>query len=199
MNRLLLKELTDPHTRLVRSGDQYVEGLEYPLLQLLEESVGSSYGVGGGGGSDRATTPVDLSAMALKTEIDQIIGEWERFSGATPAPGATLAPRVKLWFSLISDSSYARWVPALRKWRDQIRDILDPIKRVPLRSVPCLICGESLVSLPSPLSPGDRTITPALLVHLEPGNPWAECRVCNTNYDKNQLPDLSPGGLYFND
>ena len=200
MDRLTLRELTQPHTRLVPSREDpntYVRGTEYPLLQLLEEAVGSSYGVGGGGGSDRATAPVDLSALTLKAEIDQAIGEWERFTGATPAPGASLCTRARLWFSTLSDENYLRWVDTLMSWASQIREILEPTKRVPLRGAPCPTCGEALVSMPSPLPGGSRTITPALLAHLVPGEPWVECRVCTSRYDKGQLKDLGAEGLYF--
>lgn len=201
--RYLYEELCLEHPHTVRSNDdptKRVRGTEFPLIQLLDEAVGSSYGVGSGGGSSRANAPVDLTALLLRDEIEKAVTTYEsRVVGTCLPEDVALVKRVSQWLCSMDDRMYFNWVPQLRLWSERIRDVLEPVKRVPLRDVQCAACGEALVSLlaPNAHGPNDRVVAPALLVHLEPDSPWAECRVCRTEYPKEALKALGADGLYI--
>lgn len=182
----VIHELTSTHAR--------DHGEEPGLLHLLERAVASSSGRGSAAGAARTGSPVDLSAMALWQEIEDVVGEhWPGHGDLMLAP-MHLSNRLVLWATNLSGTeNEAHLLEMVLYWRRRIYDLLEPPVRVPLRGVTCPHCLQSSYRHPAPADgaeAGGYVHSPVLLVHLSETPPRAECLHCGSDWLGGELEDL---------
>lgn len=188
--RTVIDELTVPHLRtaVTPTGEQ-VTGREDPLLVQLEAAVSSDIGRGSGGSS--SVTPggvIDAHALDVLTEIRRLTAVY----APTPSPRETLSGWVRRWYW-----DTQRWdaspTDALQlcglalKWRAEILNIFEPVKRIPLRGLACPACGAVKVDTAEGASP-------AVVVTVL-ATPEAVCGACGQRWTGGELLDLRAGHL----
>lgn len=134
-------ELTHTHVRRTVTEDGPVYGDEPPLLQILAEAVGASSQVKAGGTS-KTGVPIDLGALDLWENIRRTIDQC--WPGAGDPAYVRVPSHVKLnaWVSVTTDPvAEAVLLDLCTRWVGQIREHLEPTKRVPLGGVACPVCG----------------------------------------------------------
>lgn len=178
--REVVVELTRDHTRTV--GE--LTGTEPPLLRLLEVAVGASTSGGeGGGGRSKNSAPLDVTALSLWEEIAAVV--------ATHWPGRHLPrhknqhlmDRLTWWTNTVAGTDNE---PHLEEycsyWRTQIRELLEPAQRIPLRGVPCMSCKETWVY---DTKEGETTYVPALMASISERHlhgVQVYCQACEAAY-----------------
>lgn len=167
-------ELTRPHTH--KLGD--LDGIEPPLFQMLEDAVASSSGRGSApGGSTRAGAPVDVSALQLWTNIQAVIAEHWPGHGDLARANTSPAERLEQWVSSLAGSDHEVYLLEFCVyWAEQIRELLYPTRKVPLRGVKCGNCGTEEVMDRD--QDGGLVRRPALMLYPEESPPRAVCLVC---------------------
>lgn len=176
--------LTQPTESLVQVGDKWVKVKHEPLLTQLEEAVRSSFGGSSAGGGSTSGSVLNSAAFYLASQILSQIGDWCRMVGVRPARDAV--SDLVAW-SIVFQGSGEFHASQLERWAAEIRDLLDPPKRVPLNA-PCAVCdatshtdAEGVVSLPvlveydSALASYDRVSAEATM--------RARCRVCDAEWN----------------
>lgn len=179
-------ELTLTHTRTV--GEH--TGQEPALLALLEQAISAdTSGASGGAGRSRTGAPVDVTALALWTEITQCIGD--HWPGRGDLAQAKTHPirRLQLWAERVADTE-DEWhlLEMCDYWHSQIRDLLEPPKQTALQGVACPVCKTDKIAKVD--EDGGRSYGPILLVHLSETPVRAECLACAGTWFGGQLVDL---------
>lgn len=177
-------ELTRPHTRTV--GEH--TGQEPALLALLEVAIKTdTSGASGGGGSSRNGAPVDVNALSIWQAISQTVGEYWPGRGQLHHAKLHLIDRLTWWTETVAGTTDEVHLEEMCSyWRGQIRELLEPLKRVPIRGGQCARCKEYQV-LETDLD-GQRVYQPCLTAHLSEDPVRIECRGCGgTWYGNTEL------------
>ena len=125
--------------------------LDPPLLDWLQEAIGSNIGGGGGGKQARERVPMDFGAFTLYEDIDGRIRSWMAELGATTGKNVTPAQMLRTWYTLWNaqthtDSLNNAYAGIMEGWAQAIKDKLDPPKRIEITS-PCPACGREWVNV----------------------------------------------------
>lgn len=175
----LAQELTDIHDHEAGGVRGREEGL---LLHLLRERFGSTSGGGGGGGRANHSTPLsvaaqdlwDVIAARLILETRAARPEW----GVAPA----VLGRVRALVTTVAgdEAEERRVEKLLAGWRYQIRELLEPSKRIPLKDAVCPACGAREVYTDGV---DGRTVSPALVAW--PSYDVITCSACAEEWGGN--------------
>lgn len=181
-----IHELTQTHPR--KHGE--LAGVEPGLLHLLERAIASSSGRGSAAGAARTGSPVDVSALTLWQQINDVVGEhWPGHGDLMLAP-MPLTSRLVLWAANLSGTEdEVHLLEMAMYWRKRIYDLLEPPVRVPLRGVTCPACHQSSYRHEAP-EDGGYAHSPVLLVHLSETPVRAECLHCGSEWLGGELRDL---------
>ena len=166
--------LIAPHGRT--AGE--LAGVEPALLDLLEVAIKSdTSGASGAGGSTRAGSPMDVNALHLWQTIYSCVGEFWPGKGQLAHAGMHLKARLQWWTEQVAGTdNEVHLTEMCDHWAGQIRDLLEPPKRVPVRGGQCPRCKEHQVLGTDP--DGQRVYQPCLLAHLSETPLRVECRAC---------------------
>lgn len=194
----VVDELTQEHTVIVEDHEHRFLGhrQEVALLVKLRASVQSDVnGNGGDGKPARERVPIDVSAQDLYNRLDADIREWygretDYAEHGRPAPWVVL----RQWYIRfinryragdISDKTMWSIVGTVESWVQQIRDKLDPPRKIEITSA-CPICGKEWVNVGLKLADGAddpediemvRVLVAVEREHLE--DSYAVCRSCD--------------------
>lgn len=129
-----------------------------PLLDQLQSAVANNIGGNGGGKQARERTPLDVGAFQLYETIDGRLRAWLLDLGAKPGKNVTAREMLRSWYALwiggVHDDSFDKhYQSILEGWEQQIRDRLDPPKRIEI-SAPCPACGKEYVNIGLKLADG---------------------------------------------
>lgn len=178
--REVVVELTRDHTRTV-SG---ILGTEPPLLRLLEVAIKSNTSGGAGGsGRNKNSAPLDVTALALWDSIYRKVGEhWPGRSD--PSRKSThLMDRLTAWTNVVAGGeNEPHLLEYCTYWRNQIRELLEPAQRIPLRGVSCMGCKEAWVV---DETEDGRVIVPALMASISERHQHGvevACMSCNERF-----------------
>lgn len=161
-----------------------------PLLDWLQESIGSNTGGSGGGKQARERTPIDVGAFTLYEDIDGRIRSWMSELGGKVGKSLTATQILSTWYTLWqgtnpSDGLIEAYANIMEGWADAIRDILDPPKRIEITSA-CPFCGQEWINVGLKRADGtddpDDTERVRVLVAVERENmqdSYATCRACD--------------------
>lgn len=136
-------------------GESIFERADEPLLDLLYNAIRSNIGGNGGGKQARERTPLDVGAFQLYETIDSRIRAWLLDLGQRPAKDATARNMLRTWYRLwLANSSFEKYYQSvIEGWEQQIKDKLDPPKRIEI-SAPCPACGKEFVNIGLKLADG---------------------------------------------
>lgn len=159
--REVVVELTRDHTRSV--GE--LIGTEPPLLRLLEVAIGAdTSGGSGGGGRNKNSAPLDVTALTLWEEIAGTVGEHWPGRGNPEYATTHLSDRLTWWTNTVaSGPNEPHLLEFCEYWRTSIRELLEPTQRVPLRGVPCRSCKITWVKEEKE---GETTFLPVLTASI---------------------------------
>jgi hypothetical protein len=176
--------LCQEHPATDRQG---FSGQEAPLLRMLELSIGSDMGKGSVSGVSGANGVLNLGALELWQAIHRTVGEFWPGKGNLAMAKAHLITRLELWATQVGGTeNEPHLLEMCAYWAEQIRDLLDPPKRVPIRGGQCPRCKEHQVLGTNP--DGERVYVPCLLAHLSEEPVRVECLGCGGQwYDGNLL------------
>lgn len=182
----VVHELTRTHVRTVGQHT----GQEPALLALLEVAIKSDTSGAYGGGATRTGAPVDTAALQLWQEITACVGEHWPGRGDLAQAKVRLIPRLERWTEyLAGDAAYElHLLEMVMQWRSQIRNLLEPPARVPIRGGTCPRCGFSQAWQRN--QDAELVLVPCLLAHLSEEPIRAECLACGEQYVGGQLADL---------
>lgn len=190
-----LDELTKP-TALAERRDtngtkQIFHRTDPPLLDWLRDSIGSSMGGNSGGGkSARERTPIDMGAFTLYEDLDGRIRSWMTELGGTPGKNLTPAQVLRSWYVLWSatiptERTISSHANTLEGWVQQVKDVLDPPKRIEITS-PCPVCGQEWINVGLKLPNGEDDPNDVERVHVLVAveresihQSFAMCRACD--------------------
>jgi hypothetical protein len=195
--RLAVDALTHEVHRveIIRSDDAkksvVFKRTDAPLLEQLRAAISNMIGAGSGGKLARERTPLDVAAFSLYELIDGRVRSWLLDAGATASKESSAGEVLRAWFakwqSLNPNSGLvARHESIVRGWEQQIRDILDPPKRIEITQ-PCPVCHVEWVNVGLRLPDGRddpediefvRVLTAVERDNLEES--FAICRKCDT-------------------
>lgn len=202
--RALVDELITEHPRVVLVKGQPVEGAELPLLAQLYAARSSDFGTpdDGPGGGGTPGNVIDPDAVALWATISAAIesGYRDARQGRVRVPeygigyelpnaivklrawhrhvtekGATMAAQVNLYAQCLT-------------WIQDIRNHLEPEKRVPMRGLACGACGAKVHK-----DVDSKTRQPAILLIYTRPAPVAVCRACGESWTGGELLELGSG------
>ena len=134
--------LTKPsRTKVVRDDGTTTVVRHDALLVQLEAAVTSAVGTDAGTGGQSTGNVINGSALYLLSIISSQIGDWCRIAKVKPTrkPVDDLA---RWRVAALSMPEVTFYVDALRRWADDIKEMLDPPKRIPLVD-PCVACGAA--------------------------------------------------------
>jgi len=166
---------------------QGFQGQEAPLLRMLELSIGSGMGKGSVSGVSGANGVLNLGALELWQAIHRTVDEFWPGRGNLAMAKLHLIPRLELWTTQVGGTeNEPHLLEMCAYWAQQIRDLLDPPKLVPIRGGQCPRCQEHQVLGTNP--DGERVFGPCLLAHLSEEPVRVECLGCGGQwYDGNML------------
>lgn len=178
----LIHELTRPH--LSRNGDRiaYVE----PLLETLESLIRPSAAKGdGGSGTGGSRPPISIESLDLWQDIaGKIDREWP-YAGHPAALKVPTARKLMAWHNAAAQSHEALYLYELcTKWIARIQEVLTPTKRMPLKGA-CPSCDKTHVELTD--ADGVAVFDTAIIAYPGAQPVYAECRVCNTRWEHEDL------------
>ena len=126
-------------TKVVRDDGTTTVVRHDALLVQLEVAVTSAIGSGGGGGSATGSV-VNDAALARLSQIGSQIRDWCRQVDIQP----TREPvsNLERWRVVALSLDTTGHVVILERWADDIRNLLDPPKTIPLNG-PCPVCGAT--------------------------------------------------------
>lgn len=182
----LVFELTRTHVRTV--GDQ--TGQEPALLALLEVAIKSDTSGAYGGGATRTGAPIDTAALHLWQTISACVGEHWPGRGDLAQAKVPLIPRLERWTAHLAGDALLEMhlLEMVMQWHNQIRNLLEPPMRVPIRGGTCPQCGFQQAWQRN--LDGEQVLVPCLLAHLSEKPIRAECLACGTQYSGGQLANL---------
>jgi hypothetical protein len=111
-----------------------------PLLDQLATAVGSSLSRdSGGGGKSKTGLLLNSAALFEAMKMGSAIKFWCHALGIRPSKD--LRTSLLRWHGAYGEGeSAAFYARQMQGWADQIRNVLDPLKPVPIKD-PCTICG----------------------------------------------------------
>lgn len=176
--------LCQPHQATHPDG---YSGEEEPLLRILEGAIGSDQGRGSVSGVSGASGVLNLSALELWQSIHRTVGEFWPGRGDLAQAKAHLIKRLEAWTLQVAGTAHEPHLTEMCDyWAQQIRDLLDPPKRVPIRGGQCPRCKGHQVLGTDP--DGQRVYQPTLLAHISEDPVRVECLGCGgTWYGNTQL------------
>jgi hypothetical protein len=157
-------------TKVVRDDGTTTVVRHDALLVQLEAAVTSAIGGGGGGGSATGSV-VNDAALARLSQIGSQIRDWCRLVDIQP----TRSPvsNLERWRVIALSQDTTGHVVIMERWADDIRNLLDPPKTIPLNG-PCPVCTADHWFSPD----GDRRASP-VAVEYDHANPYRSARaVC---------------------
>jgi hypothetical protein len=186
----VVSDLCQPHSRTVQLEEGPVTGQEEPLLSLLERAIAADSGRGSAsGGGSSASAPVDAGALTLWTDISAVVGAHWPGRGDLLRQHTPLIERLEAWTRVTADTpNEEHLLEMCRYWTKQIRDLLEPPKRVPLRGMTCPACECTHVEEHD--ADGGVIYNVSLLAHMSEEEIRAECLVCGTEWVGGELLDL---------
>lgn len=188
--RDVIHVLTRPHLRRTTNTEgETIYGEEPALLDILEDCVASTTGSKAGGGGGRGT-PVDLGALDLAAEIKRTTQEHWPVQGVLKAP---LRLRVNAWYANTHEPNEAlRMYETVFRWESQIREMIEPTKKVAMRGVTCTQCQCTHVE-----KPGEDGVTysPAITVYPDAVPVYATCGVCAHEWSGKEIHELAAQGV----
>ena len=180
--------LTRDHLRSVDGNIAMEEALLDTLKSLINPSGagnGSSDGGGSGGGS---RPPINLDALDTWTSINRTIREGSPYGQHPAVQKADIKTLLRGWVNHTTDPVEAlRLYELCDSWVRQIREILEPSKRMPLSGY-CPECGKSHVETLD--EDGVARYDTAIVAFPGSVPVFAQCRVCETKWEGAQLHDL---------
>lgn len=187
-------QLTRPHFKTLYTPDgERLSGMEPPLLCLLQTAVGSSVGGSVGSLGQSAGSPLNLKALALQSKISEAacMGLWgtKRVPMAEDFPVA-LTTLVEDWARAEQTKPMAgKLWSDMEGWAQEIREMLNPPKRHPLRGYACPVCGSQWKA--SEVD-GELARTEALVAELDTANgvPFIECLCCAAEWHGGEIHNL---------
>lgn len=180
----LIHTLTQPHLR--RAGENIAH--EDALLDILEDCVASTTSSKAGGGGGRGT-PVDLGALDLAATIRGTIDEHHPLNGLQKAP---LRYRLNAWYANTWDPNKALMLHEhAAQWVYQIRELIEPTKRVPLRGIACPECHNTHLEKVGE----ETTYNPAITVYPDANPVYAQCGVCENEWSGKKIHELASKGV----
>lgn len=173
-------ELTRDHTRTVKG----ILGTEPPLLRLLEVAIKSNTSGGaGGGGRAKNSAPLDVSALALWEDIARVVGNHWPGRLDLSRQRTHLIDRLTAWTNVVAGGdNEAHLLEFCTYWIKQIRELLEPKQRIPLRGVSCIGCKEAWVYEEQD---GERTYLPALMATISEEHQHGvevQCLACSERF-----------------
>jgi len=176
--REVVVELTRDHFR--DTGE--MAGLEPPLLRLLEVAIkADTSGASGGSGRSKSSAPLDVTAFSLWEEIREVVNLNWPGHGNLAYQNTLLIDRLTWWTNTVAATENEKHLlEYCVYWRKQIRELLDPPKKIELRGTKCPTCKNSWVQQLS--NELDTTYVPAMLVHMSEDPVRAECLACGENW-----------------
>lgn len=180
--------LTRPHPH--KTGGH--EGTEPPLLLQLEQAIASDSGRGSApGGSTRAGVPLDVNALHIRDSIAAVVSEHWPGHGDLSRAATPLMERLEQWTSELAGGELETYLLEFCVyWVQQIRDLLDPPVRIPLRGVACAECGTDTITDRDP-DDGGKVFRPAVVVHASEDPLRAECLECGAGWRGDALKGLA--------
>lgn len=182
--KTLIDELTVPHPRTFEG----TTGTEDALLDQLKAAVGSNVGRGSGGGQSSGAV-IDAHALDVLNSI------WRDVVHSSPVlhSGAGLPGAVRRWHAEVTrwdatEHATLELLSLAMTWRTEIREILEPVKRIPMRGQVCPGCTHDYHQNDA----GEWS--PTITLHAE-AIPVADCAVCGEKWTGGQLLDLRAGKL----
>lgn len=184
--------LTREHTRRTTTEDGEVYGTEPALLDILRGLVtpsgagnGGSDGGGSGGGS---RPPISLDALDLWQSITRIVDTCWPGNGDAAYVRVPLAIKLNAWVVHTTDpAAEATLLTLCRRWVVQIREAIEPSKRMPLTGA-CPVCDKTHVELID--EEGLAKYKTALWAYPDAVPVYAQCMVCEARWENGQLHDL---------
>lgn len=171
--RAAADELTSAVTHLIERDDGSTTHVvtPAPLELIARELTGSGRD---GSFAPKSRPPVWLDALSLLEEIDH----------ATGAAPARRCEEVSSWAYAASSADGAAVVDTaeqVARWRDQVRELLDPSPRFQLRGQACPRCGAVKVWQRVDRDNGEAYARPALGIDAERG--VCVCAACGASWD----------------
>lgn len=180
--------LTRPHA--TRNGDRvaYVEPLLDTLQSLIHPSS-SAKGNDGGGGGGGSRPPISLDALTLWQDITGRIDRDWPYAGHPSAVRVPYGRKVQAWMNTaVTPEQQSKLYALCTKWEDQIREALEPAKRMPLSGA-CPECQNTHVETIS--EDGERKYNPTLLAFPGADPVTAICQVCGKTWQGGELHELA--------
>lgn len=169
----VVHELCRPHERT--KGEH--TGQEPALLAMLERAIGSDQGRGSVSGVSGASGVLNLSALQLWGEIGRTVGAFWPGRGDLAQADTHLILRLEQWTTALAGTADEIHLQEMAEyWHRQIRELLEPARRVPVRGGQCPRCKEHQVLGTNP--DGERVYVPCLLAHLDEDPVKVECLGC---------------------
>lgn len=187
-------ELTRPHLRRSTTADgEEVYGQEEALLVILEETTGSNTGSGSVSGVSGNGTPLNIEAVTLFDEITKAITEQSPYGRHPALRKSPWTRKVQAWHNATTDPVEAlRLYELLDGWREAIRELLEPTKKVPMRGMTCPECLNTHVE-----RAGEDGVTynAAITVYPQSIPVRADCAVCEAEWSGKELHILASRGV----
>lgn len=161
-------------------------GMEEPLLRILEGAIGSDQGRGSVSGVSGASGVLNLSALELWQAIHRTVGEFWPGKGSLRMAKMPLIARLELWTMQVAGTpDEPHLLEMCVFWAQQVRDLMNPPKRVPIRGGKCSACSQQVVA--SRNLDGETVYGPCLLAHLSETPLRVECLACGAGWEGNLL------------
>ena len=178
-------ELVSTHERTV--GE--LTGQEPGLLQQLQRAIASDTA-----GADRASgrttgSPLNVNALSLWDDIFRNVSEFWPGRGDIKQSTTPLPQRLRLWTSVVAGTeNEPHLLEMCLHWARQIRELLEPPKRIPLWGAKCPSCEFTKGFQRDQY--GETVLAPALLIHASETPMRAECLVCESEWVADEINNL---------
>jgi len=171
-------ELTRDHPRSVGT----ISGTEPPLLRLLEVAIkADTSGASGGSGRNKNSAPLDVTALALWEDIARVVGDNWPGRGDLKMTTTHLIDRLTWWTNTVAGTdSEPHLLEFCEYWRYEIRELLEPTRRVPLRGQRCSGCKETWLRNEQD---GQTTLMPVLVAYPDASPMRVKCLSCDETYE----------------
>ena len=190
--RDVIHVLTKPHLRRTTNTEgETIYGEEPALLDILEDCVGNS-GSGESAAAGGRAAPLSLEAVSIAQDIEYTTRAHWPVHGLLKAP---LRLRVNAWYANTHQPHEAlTMLDVASRWEAQIRELIEPTKKIPLRGVTCPICGyaETMTE-----QDGQRTYKPILMAYPHPTDTKVICtsEECSGEWAGKKIAETFKTGL----
>ena len=178
-------ELVSTHERTV--GE--LTGQEPGLLHQLTRAIASDTAGADRAGGKTTGSPLNVNALALHDEIFRCIGEFWPGRGDLKQATTPLTQRLRMWCGAIAGTEYEpHLLEMCLHWARQIRELLEPPKRIPLWGAKCPCCEFTKGFQRDQY--GETVLAPALLIHASEAPMRAECLICESEWKADEINNL---------